>query len=49
MTDIVLIAIAGLLVIAVVILLMVLGKISKTDTAGLIARLDVIRNAEERT
>ena len=49
MTDILLFVIAGLLVIAVVILLMVLSKISKTDTAGLNARLDVIKNAEERT
>jgi DNA recombination protein RmuC len=49
MTDMLLFAIAGLLSIAIVILLMLLSKISKTDTAGLLARLDVIKNAEERT
>jgi hypothetical protein len=36
MTDILLFAIAGLLIVVIVVLFVLLGKTSKTDTAGLI-------------
>lgn len=49
MTEILLFSIVGLLLIALVILFILLGRIEKTDTAGLFARLDVIKNAQERT